>query len=59
MTISHPVTRSIDPAEVAAAAVFLGDDELARDGATVRNLDDGSQTEVSLADLKDHLAEYR
>jgi histidyl-tRNA synthetase len=43
----------------AAAAVFLGDDELARDGATVRNLDDGLQTEVSLADLKDHLAEYR
>ncbi len=43
----------------AAAAVFLGDDELARDGATVRNLDDGSQTEVSLIELKDHLAEYR
>ena len=43
----------------AAAAVFLGDDELARDGATVRNLDDGSQTDVSLAQLKDYLAEYR
>ncbi len=43
----------------AAAAVFLGEDELARDGATVRNLDDGSQTDVSLAKLKDHLAEYR
>ncbi len=43
----------------AAAAVFLGEDELARDGATVRNLDDGSQTDVSLAELKDHLAEYR
>ncbi|MDH3737737.1 MAG: histidine--tRNA ligase [Alphaproteobacteria bacterium] len=43
----------------AAAAVFIGEDELARDGATVRNLDDGSQTDVALADLKDHLAEYR
>ncbi|MCZ6510020.1 MAG: histidine--tRNA ligase [Alphaproteobacteria bacterium] len=43
----------------ASAAVFLGEDELARDGATVRNLDDGSQTDVSLAELKDHLAEYR
>jgi histidyl-tRNA synthetase len=43
----------------AAAAVFLGDDELARNGATVRNLDDGSQTEIPLVDLKDHLAEYR
>lgn len=43
----------------AAAAVFLGDDELARNGVTVRNLDDGSQTEVLLAELKDHLVEYR
>ncbi|NKB49675.1 MAG: histidine--tRNA ligase [Alphaproteobacteria bacterium] len=43
----------------AAAAVFLGEDELARDGATVRNLDDGSQTDVTLAELKDHLAAYR
>jgi len=43
----------------AAAAVLLGDDELARDGATVRNLDDGSQREVALAELKNHLAEYR
>ena len=43
----------------AVAAVFLGEDELARDGATVRKLDDGSQTDVSLAELKDHLAEYR
>ena len=43
----------------AAAAVFIGDDELARDGATVRNLDDGSQTDVTLAGLTEHLAEYR
>lgn len=43
----------------AAAAVFLGDDELARNGATVRNLDDGSQSDVTLAELKDHLAAYR
>jgi len=43
----------------ALVAIFLGDDELARDGATVRNLDEGSQTDVSLAELKDHLAEYR
>lgn len=43
----------------AAAAVFLGDDELARGGATVRNLDDGSQAEVALTALKDYLVEYR
>jgi histidyl-tRNA synthetase len=43
----------------AAAAVFLGDEELARDGVTVRNLDNGSQSDVTLAGLKDHLAAYR
>ena len=43
----------------AAAAVFLGDDELARAGVTVRNLDNGSQTDIPLTALKEHLAEYR
>ena len=43
----------------AAAAVMIGDDELARGEATVRNLDSGEQDNVALADLKDHLAAYR
>ncbi len=43
----------------AAAAVLIGDDELARDAATVRNLDSGEQAEVPLGELRDHLAVYR
>jgi histidyl-tRNA synthetase len=43
----------------AAAAVLLGEDELARDAATVRDLDTGEQTEVALDALADHLAPYR
>jgi histidyl-tRNA synthetase len=43
----------------AAAAVLLGEDELARDAATVRDLDTGDQTEVALDALADHLAPYR
>ncbi|MGE0093151.1 MAG: histidine--tRNA ligase [Alphaproteobacteria bacterium] len=39
----------------AGIAVLLGDDELARGAATVRNLDSGEQTEVPLAALRDHL----
>ena len=42
----------------ASAAVFLGDTELSRRGVTVRNLDDGSQTEVKLSELKDYLQKY-
>jgi histidyl-tRNA synthetase len=33
----------------------LGEDELARGAATVRNLDSGEQSEVPLASLRDHL----
>ena len=43
----------------ACAAVLLGDDELARDAATVRDLDTGEQVEVPLSALEDHLARYR
>ena len=43
----------------AAAAVMVGDDELAKASATVRNLDSGEQQDVALAELKDHLAAYR
>ena len=41
----------------ARAAVILGEDELARDMATVRDLDSGAQDEVPLATLADRLAE--
>lgn len=40
----------------ARVAVLLGEDELARAAATVRNLDDGTQTEVALSDLDAHLS---
>ncbi|MDA0787083.1 MAG: histidine--tRNA ligase [Proteobacteria bacterium] len=43
----------------AAAAVLIGDDELAKGAVTVRNLDSGEQTDVAIADLTDHLAAYR
>jgi histidyl-tRNA synthetase len=43
----------------AAAAVLIGDDELAKAAVTVRNLDTGEQVDVAIADLKDHLAAYR
>jgi len=43
----------------AAAAVFLGDDELARGAAALRNLDTGEQIEVPLDQLKDRLAPFR
>jgi histidyl-tRNA synthetase len=43
----------------ARAAVILGDDELARNAATLRDLDTGEQIEVPLTALKDRLAPFR
>jgi histidyl-tRNA synthetase len=43
----------------AIATVILGEDELARDAATVRDMQSGEQTEVPLAELDTHLAKYR
>ena len=43
----------------ASAAVIVGDDELARGTATVRDMESGSQDEVALASLEEHLAVYR
>jgi histidyl-tRNA synthetase len=43
----------------AVAAVMLGDDELARGAATVRDLDSGAQQDVPLDALKDHFAAHR
>jgi histidyl-tRNA synthetase len=43
----------------ARAAVILGEDELARDAATLRDLDTGEQIEVPLAALRDRLAPFR
>jgi histidyl-tRNA synthetase len=42
----------------ARAAVLLGEDELARDSATVRDLDTGEQELVSLDALSDRLARF-
>ena len=42
----------------AAAAVFIGDEELSRQSVTLRNLDDGSQTEVNFSELKNYLQKY-
>jgi len=42
----------------AAAAVILGDDEMARGTATVRDLDSGEQVETPEAGLSTHLARY-
>ncbi len=43
----------------ARAAIMLGDDELARDGVTVRDMETGEQTEVSFAMLESQLDRYR
>ncbi len=43
----------------ARAAVILGEDELAKGAATVRDLDSGTQDEVPLDRLADRLAPYR
>ena len=42
----------------ARAAVILGEDELARDTATVRDFDSGTQEEIPLAALADRLARF-
>ncbi len=43
----------------ARAAVILGEDELARGAATLRDLDTGEQVEVPLGALRDRLAPFR
>ncbi len=43
----------------ARAAILLGEDELTRDAATVRDLDSGEQVVVPLGSLEDHLARFR
>ena len=43
----------------AAASVIIGQDELAKGAATVRDMETGEQTEVPLSSLEDHLARYR
>jgi histidyl-tRNA synthetase len=42
----------------ARAAIILGDDELARDAASLRDLDSGAQTEVPLASLAERLRDF-
>ena len=43
----------------ASAVVILGEDEMAKRAATVKNMETGEQTEVPLSSLEDHLARYR
>jgi histidyl-tRNA synthetase len=43
----------------AAAAVMLGEDEMSRGAATVRDMASGEQEEVALGALADHLSRYR
>ena len=43
----------------AAVAVIIGDDELANDVATVRDMDSGEQREEPVAALVEFLAPYR
>ncbi len=43
----------------ARAALLLGDDELAKGVATVRDMESGEQTEASLDYLSEHLDQYR
>ena len=43
----------------AAAAIILGEDELAKGVATLRDLDSGEQTAVPLAELEEHLVRFR
>ena len=43
----------------ARVAVIIGDDELAREAAMLRDLDTGEQSEVHLAELPDRLAPFR
>ena len=43
----------------ASVAVLIGDDELAKEVATVRDMDGGDQAEVPLAQLPEWLSKYR
>jgi histidyl-tRNA synthetase len=43
----------------AAAAIILGEDELAKGEAALRDLDSGEQTAVPLAELEERLARFR
>jgi len=43
----------------ARAAVILGPEEAAKGAATLRDFDSGTQTEVPLDALADHLASFR
>jgi histidyl-tRNA synthetase len=43
----------------AAAAIIIGDDELARGGVTLRDLDSGDQSELPLEGLETRLDRYR
>ena len=43
----------------ARAAIILGDDEIARGTATLRDFDTGEQSEVALASLPERLAPFR
>ena len=42
----------------AAAAVFIGEDELERGAVTLRDMDCGDQEEVPLSELAEHLSRY-
>ncbi|MFC7047991.1 histidine--tRNA ligase [Emcibacter nanhaiensis] len=42
-----------------AAAILMGSDELARGKVTIKDLDEGSQQEVDLDKVSDHLMQYR
>ena len=42
----------------AAAAVLIGEDELARGAATLRDMDDGDQEEIPLSELSERLSKY-
>ena len=42
----------------AAAAIILGEDELAKGEAALRDLDSGEQTAVPLAELEERLARF-
>jgi histidyl-tRNA synthetase len=43
----------------ARVVILLGEDELARNAATVRDMESGDQTEVPLPSLEEHLSQYR
>ena len=43
----------------AIAAIIIGEDELAKGVATVRDLETSEEAEVGLSSLQEHLARYR